>query len=87
MRNEAAPTAVGKQYATAHAMHYKTKDLNEALGLYEGVMAAYPDTPEAEYSRSQIQNIAKSVVPKEELLAAQVAAARGHLKFEGPPEA
>ncbi|KMY67708.1 hypothetical protein AAU61_07395 [Desulfocarbo indianensis] len=87
MRNEAAPTEVGNQYAAAHAMHYKTKDLDEALGLYEGVMAAYPDSPEAEYSRSQIQNIAKSVVPKEELVAAQVTVAREHLKFEGPPEA
>ena len=87
MRNEAAPTEVGKQYAAAHAMQYKNKELYEALGLYEGVMADYPDTPEAEYSRSQIQNIAKSVVPKEELLAAQLAVARGHLKLEGPPEA
>jgi hypothetical protein len=86
MRNEAAPTEAGQQYAAAHAMHYKTKDLYKALGLYEGVMAANPDTHEAEYSRTQIQNIAKSVVPKEDLLAAQIKVTRAHLQFEGPPE-
>ena len=35
-------------------------------------MAAYPDTPEAGYSRSQIQQIAKAIVPQEKLFDAQV---------------
>jgi len=53
-------------------MHYKTKDLSEALALYRGVVGARPDTHEAKYSRTQIQNIAKSVVPKQELWDAEV---------------
>ena len=79
MANKIAITEAGQQYAVAHAAHYKTKDLHEALGLYEGVMAAHPDSHEAEYSRTQIQNIAKSVVPKQELLDAEMAMTRAHL--------
>jgi hypothetical protein len=80
MKNQTESTKAGQQYAAAHAMQYQTKDLDKALDLYEGVMAANPDTSEAEYSRTQIQNIVKSLVPKEELLAAQMAMARAHLK-------
>jgi hypothetical protein len=72
MRNETALTEAGKQYAEAHAAHYTTKDLLEALELYKGVMAAHPNTKEAEYSQTQIENIVKSVVPKQRLLDAQV---------------
>ena len=79
MNNEAASTKAEQDYAAAHTAHYKTKDLTVALELYQGVMAAHPDTPEAGYSQSQIQNIAKSVVPKQELLDAEVAMARTHL--------
>ena len=79
MADKIAITEAGQQYAAAHAMHYKTKALHKALGLYEGVMAAHPDSHEAEYSRTQIQNIAKSVVPKQELLDAEMAMARAHL--------
>lgn len=79
MKNETAPSQAGQDYATAHAAHYKTKDLNEALNLYQGIMATHPDTQEAEYSRNQIQNIAKSVVPKQELLDAEMSMARVHL--------
>jgi hypothetical protein len=35
-------------------------------------MAGHPNTKEAEYSLTQIQNIVKSVVPNERLLDAQV---------------
>jgi hypothetical protein len=55
---------VALDYAAADAVHYKTKDLHEALELYMSVMATHLDTPEAEYSRTQIQNIAKSIFPK-----------------------
>jgi hypothetical protein len=80
MKNQTETTKAGQQYAAAYAMHYKNKNLNEALDLYEGLMAAHPDTNEAEYSRTQIQNIAKSLVPKQELLDAEIAMARAHLK-------
>ena len=79
MNNEATSTKAEQDYAAAHTAHYKTKDLTVALELYQGVMTVHPDTPESEYSRSQIQNIAKSVVPKQELVEAEMALARTHL--------
>jgi hypothetical protein len=72
MRNETELTEAGKQYAGAYAAHYTTKDLHKAIGLYKGIMAGHPNTKEAEYSLTQIQNIVKSVVPNERLLDAQV---------------
>jgi len=73
MRNETEQlTEAGKQCAEAYAAHYTTKDLHEALELYKGIMAEHPNTKEAEYSRTQIQNIVQSVVPKQRLLDAQV---------------
>lgn len=86
MRNDTGLTEAGQQYAAAHAAHYATKDLNEALRLYRGVMAAHPNTQEADYSRTQIQNIVKSVVPKQELLDAQVDLVRVHLERGRPPD-
>jgi hypothetical protein len=80
MRNDTGFTEAGQQYATAYAAHYTTKDLHEALELYKGVMAAHPNTREAEYSRSQIQNIVNAVVPKQELFDAQVDLALAHLE-------
>lgn len=80
MKIEATPTKAGQDYAAAHAMHYKDKDLNAALDLYQGVMTAHPDTPEAGYTRSQIQNIAKSVVPSQVLLDGETAMARAQIK-------
>jgi hypothetical protein len=79
-----AHTAAGRQYAAAHAAHYATKDLHEALQLYRGVMAAYPNTQEAQYSQTQIYNIVKSVVPEQELLAAQVDMTLARLEHEEP---
>ena len=73
MRNETEQlTEAGKQYAEAYASHYTTKDLHEALELYKAIMAEHPNTKEAEYSRTQIQNIVQSVVPKQRLLDTQV---------------
>ena len=86
MRNDTGLTEAGQQYAAAHAAHYSTKDLHEALHLYNGVVAAHPNTQEAEYSRTQIQNIVKTVVPKQELLDAQVDLVLVHLEHGGPPD-
>ena len=85
MRNETELAEAGKQYAEAYAAHYTTKDLHEALDLYKGVMAAHPDTDEAKYSRSQIQNIVNTVVPKQVLFDAQVELARIHTEHKGSP--
>ena len=87
MRNGTAPTGAGQQYAAAYAAHYTTKDLREALGLYNSILAAHPDTQEAGFSRSQIQNIANLVVPKKELFDALVNLALAHSDHGDPPDA
>ena len=73
-------SAAGRSYATAHEAHYGAKQLRKALELYEGIMAAHPGTPEAGYSRSQILNIVKAVVPEAELFAARKQLALSHLE-------
>jgi hypothetical protein len=84
MGTETVITKASKQYAAAHEAHYKTKNLHEALELYKDITAVHPNTPEADYSLSQIQNIVKSVVPKQELLAAHLDLALAHLEPEVP---
>ena len=84
MKKHTANDEAVRNYEAAHMVHYQTKDLHEALGLYKGVMASHPDTPEAGYSRTQIQNIAKSVVPKQELLDAEIELVLTHLDKEEP---
>ena len=78
MRNDTSLEKANQQYAAAHAAHYEAKDLREALLLYKGVLAAHPDTQEAGYARSQIQNIIKEVIPERELLEAQMERAMFH---------
>lgn len=85
MKKTARQTEAGQQYAAAYEAHYTTKDLAEALGRYRAVMDAHPETQEAEYSRSQIQNIVSAVVPKQELLDAQVELAIVHVAHGGFP--
>ncbi len=72
MSNDKGMTEASQQYAAAYATHYGTKDLPRALEFYKAIVLAHPDTQEAGYSRSQIQNIVTRVVPKEELLDAGV---------------
>lgn len=71
MRTKTGPSEATRLYTTAYAAHYETKDLGNALVLYRGVMAAHPDSQEAAYSRSQVQNIVRTVVPEHELFDAQ----------------
>ena len=79
-------TAAGQQYTAAHQVHYSTKDLSQALGLYCALIDAHPETEEAEYSRVQIQNIVTAVVPKQTLFDAQVELALVHV-HESPQNA
>lgn len=87
MNDDARLSAAGRSYTAAHAAHYGSKDLRRALRLYEELVAAHPDTEEAGYSRSQIQNIARSVVPAQDLLAAQVALALTSIESVDPAQA
>lgn len=77
---------LGRRYAAAHAAHYKDKDLRAALELYSAIADSDPDSVEAGYSRVQLQNIARSAVPRPELLAAQVELARTCLAQADPLE-
>lgn len=80
MKKDTGISEASRQYEAAHAAHYVTKDLGEALRLYRTIMASYPNTEEAGYSRSQIQNIVKATVPEQELLDAQVGCASSYLR-------
>ena len=87
MRNDTERTESGGLYWAAYAAHYKERDLPLALELYLKVMASHPFTEEADHSRAQVQNVINAVVPKQELLDAQIELARAHLEQEGPPDA
>ena len=79
-------TEAGQQYATAYDAHYKTKDVYKAFKLYERIIAAHPDTQEAGYSRSQVQNIVNTVVPKQKVMDALVELALTHFEQDVPPD-
>ena len=59
-------------YAAAHGAQYVIKDLPEAIQLYREVIADAPTSREAGYSRSQLQTIARAIVPADVLLDLQV---------------
>ena len=86
MRNDNGLTEASRQYAVAHAAHYEMKDLREALELYKRILVRHPDSQEAGYSRSQLQNIIKEVVPERELFEAQVGMAVAHFGGDGQQE-
>ena len=86
MENNTILTEAGQEYAAAYDAHYTTKDMNEALGLYERLIAAHPDTQEAKYSRTQVQNIVNTVVPKQEIMDALVELAVIHFEHDVPPD-
>jgi hypothetical protein len=79
-------TEAGQQYATAYDAHYKTKEMYKAFKLYGRIIAAHPDTHEAGYSRSQVQNIVNAVVPKQKVMDALVELARTHFEKDVPPD-
>ena len=67
MRDHTELTGSERAYAAAHAAHYSERNLAAALQLYMELVASRPNAPEAAYSRAQIQNIIKAVVPAQEL--------------------
>ena len=79
-------TEVGREYAAAYAEQYTGHRLPEALQLHLKLIASYPGTREAGYSRTQAQNIINATVPDQELLDAQVALAVVHFEKDGPPD-
>ncbi|UCF00904.1 MAG: hypothetical protein JSV14_10930 [Deltaproteobacteria bacterium] len=86
MINNTILTEVGQQYATAYEAHYTTKDMYKAFKLYGRIIAAHPDTHEAGYSRSQLQNIVNAVIPKQKVMDALVELGLTHFEQDVPPD-
>ena len=72
MKNTTTLPTSSKHYAEAYEKQYTMKDLHAALLDYKDIVTEYPDTKEAGYSRSQIQNIVRAVVPEEVLQELQL---------------
>jgi len=87
MRNDTELTEAGREYAAAYAAQYKERDLAVALQLYRQVLASHPGAREAGYSCMQVQNIVNAVVPKQELLDAQMGLAIAHLEHDDSADA
>lgn len=87
MKNESKLTEASRQYAAAYAAHYAARDLPLALHCYQKLMASHPDAPEADYSRMQVHNIVNAVVPKQELLDAEMELVLAHLDHDEPFDA
>jgi hypothetical protein len=86
MKNRNNVTVAGQDYTKAHDMHYKTKDLPKAFKLYGGIIADYPETKEAGYSLTQVQNIVNAVIPKKEVMDALVTLTLAHFEQDVPPD-
>ena len=86
MINKTLLTEAGQQHTTAYAAHYTTKDMYKAFKLYGRIIAAHPDTYEAEYSRSQVQNIVNALIPKQKVMDALVELALTHFEQDVPPD-
>jgi len=78
MRDNKLSTEVSRQYASAYDAHYTAKAIHKAFALYEHIIADHPDTREAGYSRSQVQNIVNAVVPKKKIMDSLLELARIH---------
>jgi hypothetical protein len=87
MRNETELTEAGREYAAAYAAHYTGHDLPLALQLYVKLLASHPNAQEADYSRMQVQNIVNAIVPKQQLLDAQMKLVLAHFEHDGPLDA
>jgi hypothetical protein len=72
VKKETVLSKTGLHYAEVYEKQYSTKDLHAALLDYKDIVTEYPDTKEAGYSRSQIQNIVRAVVPEEVLYEVQL---------------
>ena len=85
MKKETVITEAGRKYSEAYEKQFTSKDLYAALRLYKEVVASYPGSPEAEYSRAQIQNIMREVVPRDVLYEAQLEMALKYAKRNDGP--
>ena len=87
MRDNKLSSEASRQYASAYDAHYTAKEIDKAFALYEHIISDHPDTREAGYSRSQIQNIVNAVVPKKEIMDSLLELARIHFDQDVPLDA
>ena len=80
MNDDDSTTQAARSYAAAYAAHYSERDMATALKLYRDLIASHASALEAGYSRTQIQNIVKALVPAQELLDAQIELALAHIE-------
>ena len=78
-------TQSARTYARAYALHYSRHDLLGALTAYDEVIEQHPTSLEADYSRAQMHNIVRAVVPAPTLLDSVVELARRHLSQSTAP--
>jgi len=79
------PTEAGLQYAEAYQAHYGAKNVHTAFVLYNRIIAEHPESPEADYCRSQLQNILKAVVPKQKIAGAMLQLITTHFEQTATP--
>jgi hypothetical protein len=85
--DDGALTEAAREYAAAYAEHYSGRDSEMALQLYKKIMASRASAREAGYSRAQVRNIVKAVVPKQELPDARMELALARLEPQISPDA
>jgi len=78
MRNDTGMTEASQQSQRPMRRTTRRRTCVKLSSSTKGIVAAHPDTQEAGYSRSQIQNIIKEVVPERDLFEAQVGMAMAH---------
>jgi hypothetical protein len=66
------PAEASKQYSAAYKTHYTEQDFHLAFCQYVDLIDCYPSSLEANYARTQIENIVKVLIPDDELLSALV---------------
>ena len=84
MTTEQTTPETSRLYATAHTVHYVSKDLRRALELYWEIVVEHSKTQEAENAKAQIENIVRAVVPKEVLFETQIECALEQFRDNQP---
>lgn len=66
------PAEAGKKYAAAYETHYTQQNFHSAFCQYVDLIDLYPDSLEAKYARTQLDNIVKALIPDDERLSSLV---------------
>ena len=60
MNNDSELSEAGRLYAAALDAHHTRHDFPVAIQLYKNLIASYPNAPEADFSRTQVEDIASA---------------------------